>query len=328
MNKTFAIRSTRPEEQKSGSDIIYGTGEKVPFRTEGQLFIQETGEKASGEKTFDYHTGLEEKHIQYSQFFNKEEKEALIKQQKEAIKFLGEVYGKDRLKPSNDYFWKDNSSLVINNETLSQFFSFTTPSGEKNPEHILLYWTIIGGGYSDLIAPSHEAALNFGLPFYLTEIEAEAERRTEDISSKVKANYLLHELSEKKSTDDMLWLAWMLHPANFGYTQKTPKATLFAAHAQYIEGTLVKTGKKACSKQFIDAVGLLKTDKTSAIATAIVRAGDYFGLIFTNKEGQLETRANHTLLGPDHETAVETLLKPANLPELELLRTEVEEKIK
>ncbi len=198
----------------------------------------------------------------------------------------------------------------------------------KEPFHELLYWKIAGGGYADEIAPSHEAALEFGLPFYMTELEEEAERRTEDVSSKVKALSLLEKLSEKKSTEDMLWMAWMLHPSNMGFTKATPKATLFNAHYEFIEGKLVKKAKKACSKQFIEAYQLLTTNKTAAIAKALVNAGDYFGLVYTTKEGQLSTRKNNLLLGATPEEAVETLLRPINQSELELLRQDVEEKIR
>lgn len=317
MPKRFAIRSTRPAEQKEGNKIIHGTGESIPFRHGCEL-----GMKLVDEGVFEYVTGLEPTHIEYSVFFDADQKKALLKQQAEDLKLLQKAYGKDRLKSTNKYFWDEYSQLVINNETLSMFFD------GAEPIHLLLYWKIMGGGYADEIGPSYEGALAYGLPFYMTELEEEAERRTEDTGSKVKAFAMLEEMSQKKSNEDLLWLAWMLHPSNQGFTKITPAATLFQAHYEFIEGRLVKKAKKACPKQFIDACNLLKNSKTEAIATAIVKAGDYFGLIFTNKEGRLATRKNNLILGETVEEAIDTLLKPINQEELEILREAVEEKLK
>lgn len=316
-SKRFAIRSNRTPLQKQGSTIIYGTGDDVPFAHTCQLFC-----KRISPTEFEYVTGLEPKHIRYSTAFTDEEKDVLIKQQTNAVKLLADIHGKDTLKSTNGYFWEEKSSFTINNETLVTFFD------TKEPEHLLLYWKIVGGGYDDEIAPSHEAAQQRGLSFYLTEFEEEAERQSESIGHKVKAFSLLEELNERKSGEDMLWMSWMLHPSNMGYTKATPKAVLYKNHYEFINGDLVKGQKKACSKQFIDAFNLLKADKTRAIATALVRAGDYFGLIFSNKDGKFETRAGKTILGADVEEAIETLLRPINQQELELLREEVEEKIK
>lgn len=313
----FAIRSTRPIAQKQGNATIYGTGEDVPFSHACQLFL-----KRVSETEFEYVTGLEPKHIQYSPHFPDEHKPDLLKKQANAVKFLSEIHGKDTLKATNKYFWDEASQFNLNNGTLAQFFD------TKEPEHLLLYWKIMGGGYADEIAPTYEAATAAGVPFYMTESEAEAERRSEDVSYKVKAFSLLEQMSERKSTEDMLWLAWMLHPANMGYTFSTPKATLYQGHYEFIEGNLVKKQKKACSRQFIDACNLLKADKTRAIATAIIKAGEYFGLVYTNKDNKLQTRLHNTLLGEDFEQAVETLLKPVNQEELQSLRDEVEKKIK
>lgn len=313
----FAIRSTRPPVQKEGNKIIYGTGDDVPFRHTCELFIKQVTDTE-----FEYITGLEPKHITYSNDIPEELKPTLLKRQAEAIKVLIGIHGKDTLRPTNKYFWEPRSSFKVDNETLSKFFD------TKEPEHLLLYWKIMGGGYDDAIGLTYDVALSLGIPFYMTEMEEEAERRTEDISLKVKAFSMLEELSEKKSTEDMLWLAWMLHPNTMGYTHSTPKATLYNGHYEFIEGRLVKKSKKSCPKQFIDACNLLKSDKTRIIASAIVKAGEYFGLVYVNKENKYQTRLNNTILADSIEESIEVLLKPGNLEELELLREEVEKKIK
>lgn len=316
-SKRFAIRSTRPAERKENNRIVFGTGEEVPFMHTCELFVTRVSEKE-----LEYVTGLEVKHIKYSKDFPDEDKEALLKHQAAAVKKLAEIFGKDTLKPTNGYFWEEQSSLKISNETLSMFFD------TKEPAHLLLYWKIMGGGYSDEIAPSFESAAARAIPFYLTEFEEEAERRTEVISKKIKAFALLEELNEKRSQTDMLWLAWMLHPSNMGYTYSTPKATLYRAHYEFIEGMLVKSKKKSCAAQFVDAVTLLNTDKTKAIALGVVHAAEYFGLLYSNKDGKFQTRSGGTLLGQSFEEAIEILLKPANQDELEELRIGVEEKLK
>jgi hypothetical protein len=321
MSKRFSIRSTRPAKQMIGSLTVFGTGEDVPFKQ--SLILG--GERIS-EKEFEFQTGLEEKHIQNSIFFDDEEKQRYIKQLQEDVKVLQKAFGADRLKPTNAFFWGDDhgqkGNFAVNNETLSTFYD------TKNEEHLLLYWKIMGGGYADAIGPTYQTALAFGLPLYMTELEEEAERQTEDIGLKGKAFAALEDVSNKKSAEDLLWLSWMLLDVNKGFTKKTPKASLYKAHFEFIEGSLVKSGKKLCAKQFLEAVDLLKKDKTKAIATAIAKAGEFLNLIYTNKENQLETRKSHTILGSTIEEAIETLLKPTHHEELEYLKSEVEDKLK
>lgn len=317
LTKRFAIRSTRPPQQKEGNKIIFGTGEDIPFRHTCELYVSRISEKE-----YEYKTGLEPKHIKLSKHFNDEEKVVLIKQQAEAKKVLDEIYGKEVLKPTNGYFWEQQSSFKLDNETLGMFFD------TKEPSHLLLYWKIVGGGYDDEIGPSFDSAAAMALPFYLTEFEEEAERQTEVIGHKVKAFSILEELNTKRSGEDMMWLAWLLHPNNRGYTHATPPAVLYRAHYEFIEGLLSKKSKKSCPRQFIDAYTLLKTDKTRAVAQAVIKAADYFGIVFSDKEGKLRMKGSETILGSNFEEAADILLKPANQEELVVLREEVEKKLK
>lgn len=325
MSKRFMIKSMRPEEEKIGGNIKFGSGEQVPFKHSLVLHGRGVGETPKGDTILEYVTGLEETNIDYNIFFPKDEdKVALKKLQKEDRELLSKVYSKDELKPTNEFFWVKNGkgSFSVTNETLSTFFD------TKNPEHALLYWKIVGGGYSDAIAPTYEHASQFALPFYLTEMEEEAERRSEDIGIKGKAYAALEDLSEKKSTEDMLWIAWSLPDVTQGFTMRTPKATLYTVLFEYIEGKLVKKAKKSCAKQFLEVYNLIKKDKTRAIAIAVIRAAEYFSLIFTNKEGQLELRSERKVLGASVEAAIETLLKPTNIESLEGLREDVDAKLK
>lgn len=318
MSKRFAIRSTRPEEQKEGNKIIFGTGVQVPFFHTCTLFASQVDEGK-----VEYITGLEPRHIKYSKYFTEEEKKSLLVRQEEDLKILHEAYGKAKLQSDNQYFWGEASMFVINNETLDTFFD------TEQPAHTLLYWKIMGGGYSDEIGPTFDIAQAFALPFYMTEIEEQAERETVDVSDKVEAYARLEELSKKKSNQDLLWIAWMiLPPGQSGYTGATPTASLFKILYEFIEGKLVKKAKKACSKQFIEAAALLKGDRTRAIAKAIVKAGDHFGDVYTDKEGFLATRRTNLRLGHDENEAVETLLKPINQEELQALRDSIEDKLK
>lgn len=314
--RRFAIRSTRPPEQKEGNKIIFGTGEDVPFRHTCALYMEQVDER-----TFEYKTGLEPKHITQSRHFTPEEKELLLVQQTAARKILDGIHGREVLRPTNGYFWEQHSSFKLDNETLGKFFD------TKEPSHLLLYWKIMGGGYDDEIGPTYEAATAIAIPFYMTEAEEDAERESEVINHKVKAFSLLEELNTKRSGEDMLWLAWILHPANRGYTKSTPPAVLYKGHYEFIEGLLTKKAKKSCPRQFIDAYNLLKIDKTRAITQALIRIADYFGLLFTDKDGILRMKNSDTQFGKNFEEAANVLLKPVNQEELEAFRTEVEQKI-
>lgn len=314
--KRFAIRSTRPAEQKEGNKIIFGTGEDVPFRHTCSLYMDQVDEKI-----FEYKTGLEPKHIEQSKHFTAEEKTLLLVQQEAARKILDGIYGREILRPTNSYFWEQHSYFKLDNETLGKFFD------TKEPLHLLLYWKIMGGGYDDEIGPTYDAATAIAIPFYMTEAEEDAERESETINHKVKAFSLLEELNTKRSGEDMLWLAWILHPANMGYTKSTPPAVLYKAHYEFIEGLLTKKSKKSCPRQFIEAYNVLKVDKTRAITQALIRIADYFGLLFSDKDGILRMKNSDTQFGKNFEETANVLLKPANQEELEAFRNEVEQKI-
>lgn len=313
--KRFAIRSTRPPEQKSGGKIIFGTGEDVPFRHTCELYMTQIGEKE-----FEYRTGLEPKHIELSKHFTAEEKEILLVQQAAARKILDGLHGKKVLEPTNGFFWGPRSSFKLDNETLGKFFD------TKEPEHLLLYWKIMGGGYDDEIGPTYDSATAIAIPFYMTEAEEDAERESETINHEVKAFSLLEELNTKRSGEDMLWLAWILHPANRGYTKSTPPAVLYKAHYEFIKGLLTKKGKKSCPRLFIDACTLLRMDKGRAVTQALIRIADYFGLMYTDKDGILRMKDSDTQFGKNFEEAANVLLKPVNQEELEAFRNTVEAK--
>src|ERR1700760_2850020 len=98
--KRFAIRSTRPAEQKDGNKIIFGTGEQVPFDHTCELYVI-----PYDDNVIEFVTGLEPRHIANSPYYSPEEKEILLGQQKEAIKRLSEVFSKDRIRSTNKHFW-------------------------------------------------------------------------------------------------------------------------------------------------------------------------------------------------------------------------------
>jgi hypothetical protein len=312
------IRSTRRPEEKQGNVIVFGSGTQIPF-----IHLYDLNKKEQDDGRFEFQTGLEERHIRNSPVYSEEEKNALVKQQKEDLKELYKAYRKEQLDPLSQKFWQERQSFKVTNETLDTFFD------TKNPEHLLLYWRIVSGGYPEGIGPSFEIASQYGLSFFLTLLEEQSEREAEEVGFKGKAYALLEEISEQKNTGDLLWLTWiLLDSQSSGYSKSTPKATLYKALFEFIEGKKVKKGKKLCAKQFTDAAKLLKLDRTRAIATAVIKAGDHFGIIFSNKEGQLETRNEHLILGPSVEEAIETLLKPTNHEILEALRSEIEDKLK
>lgn len=321
MSKRFAIRSTRPEEQKQAGHIIFGTGYDVPFKHSCVVHAKQIGIDNQKQPIFEHQTGLEPKHIKNNTLLEDIEVEAFVKLQKEDLKKLQEHFGADSLKPTNNFFWNEKSGFIVSNETLTTFFD------KENPEHLLLYWKIIGGGYSDAIGLSYNVANQLGLPFYLTELEEEAERKTEEIGFKGKAFASLEEINERKSAEDMLWLCWILLDANKGYTKQTAKASLYASLYAFIDGVGVKKGKKQTAKQFLDAYNLLKVDKTKALIKAFVKAGEYFALIYSNKDNQLQIRSTGTILGNTLDEAMETLAKPVHQEELEDLRREVEIKL-
>jgi len=320
MSKKFAIRSNRPLQQKQGDNIIFGTGTEIPFSQKLTPFTRKIGRDHDGD-LFEYQTGLEEKHINNSPLYNAEEKAVLIKELKEDLKEILKTFYKEEIDSRNNYFWKDRVDFIFNNQTLESFFD------TKTTDHFFLYWKIKSGAYAEGIAPTYEIAQQHGIPYYLTPLEEQAERETEEVGFKGKAYAALEEMSEKKNTEDLLWLSWILLEASAGYSKSTPKATLYKALFEFIEGKRVKKAKKLCAKQFTEAVTLLKTDRTRAIAKAVVKAGDWFALIFTNKEGKLQIRKDNTILGETVEEAVETLLKPTNQEILEELRIEIEDKL-
>lgn len=321
----FQIKPVAGKPEKEGELIVRFTGlsEYVNVNdTLGSVTLTKNGKQIQKWKT-----GLEVTDVSANPLISVAEKENFRKQIEAYRPVLNENFGEESLDSTNDFFWKDPDygKLKISNLDLEKFYD------TSNPRHALLYFNIMGGGYVDTVAPSKEFAERYRIPFY---IETEDEYVSEDSNTymaKAKAFTLLQELNDSSDNQALLFLGWVLHidSRGFGgYTISTPKSELFKMHAEYIEGKLTLTKKKATPQKFIELATKWKDAKIGrprVMTEAYLRSAQMYSYLNTDKDGRYSLPSG-LQLGFDMEAAVDTLLKPKNNKEYEDLREFVEKK--
>lgn len=260
--------------------------------------------KPYGDK-FRYQTGLE------AEDFPEEERDEI----KQAKADLEKAYGVGNLDPLNENFWKKQKLELVRKATHLDL---------NNPEHKLIYYTIKGGGYTE-IAPNYEAAINGAEPkrWYLIDATQYAEIGAEDDRKIIKAFALLNDLEESKSFDDMFLVHKVLISSDRGTTKNSPKAMLFKDLSDFLHGKIVKTNKKQTPVQFIETVENLKKDKKKVTITAYVKDAIYFNFLSLTEDNQFKNLQTGTKYGTSVEKVVTYLSNPANQSELENIKERV-----
>lgn len=331
MSLKFAIRSTAGKSAREGESFIRFTGSAEPYSrgVEREARVVETDSIGNPTK-WEFNTGLDDEKVEYYKWFSDEEKEVV----KETIKNLRpkiEKYygGAGVINPNNYSFWKKRADIAkfnVNFETIDIFYD------TEKPEHALLYLSIIGGAFSDVIAPNKDWAELLQIPHFLAlEIEDNRDYSEEEDITRSDAHGELAILRKEFGKDALYILAWCLqYDTNaFGaYTYNVSEKDLINYHIKYIDGKLVTKKKKNMPKTFIEYAEKWKGTQTRQLlyTEAYVKAGEYFNFI-SQREKKYVT-FDGTILGNTVEQAVKALMSPKFNVDFETLRDKVEAKWK
>lgn len=330
MSIKFAIRHTAEKARKEGDSFIRFTGTGEPFYRNCERASKATDIGPDGmPNKWVFATGLDPEKVEFYDWLSEEEKEVVRDQIKNLLPTIKRFYGGEKqLAPENQTFWRlrnDVNKLKITHENIDVFYD------TDKPEHALLYLSLVGGAFSDIVGPNKEWAERYQLPHYLAlELDTNTFGDEEDIT-RADAMAELMLLRREFGKDALYILAWCLqYDTNaFGaYNYSTTEKDLLNYHIKYVEGKLVTKRKKNMPKTFMEYVEKWRGAQTRAnlYVEAYIKAGEYFNFI-TQKEKKYVT-ADGTVLGNTIADAIKTITKPGNKADLANLRDLVEAKWK
>jgi len=330
MSIKFAIRNTAEKAKKEGDSFIRFTGTGEPFYRNCERSSKATDIGPDGMPSkWVFATGLDEEKVEFYEWLSEEEKEIVKDQIKTLLPVIRRFYGGDKqLSSDNQTFWRkrnDINKLKITHENVDVFYD------TEKPEHALLYLSLVGGAFSDIVGPNREWAERYQLPHYLAlELDTNTFGDDEDIT-RADATAELMQLKKEFGKDALYILAWCIqYDTNaFGaYNYSTTEKDLLTYHIKYIDGKLVTKRKKNMPKTFIEYAEKWRGAQTRQLlyVEAYVKAGEYFNFI-TQREKKYVTNEG-TILGNTISEAVTNLMKPKFKLDLETLRSAVEAKWK
>jgi hypothetical protein len=290
----------------NATDAYYNEGEAVvvgtdPYKGNFALDMQLAGIKRGNKLKF--LTGLE-----VEDYDEEWEKEFLM----ESLPILKREFGEEIMDPFNMEFWSTRSLLVNADEILLDL---------EKPDDLLTYWCIKGKGFP-YIAGSPTIAKNRNVKFYLEEPNIEYE--TEDSFSKIKDKAIakLAAIDDvKNSVTTLFFLHKALIDSSEGVTFNTPKDLIYQSLRDFIDGKYNSSGKKKkAPEQFLKAYDTW-TNQPKVIKTkAIVNDCVHYGIIYTDKAGNLiNGESNYNFGSRDKDLVSKELNKPTNQDELLLL---------
>ena len=330
MSIKFAIRNTADKAKKEGDTFIRYSGTAEPFDRSSQRDCKVIENDYQGNPTkWSFVTGLDEELVEYYKWFTDDEKEVVKDSIKNLKPKIEKWYGGSKMtNPENYSFWRkrrDIGTLRLSNGNIDVFYD------TDSPEHALLYLSVVGGAFVDLVAPNRDWAERYQIPHYLAlELETNEWGGEEDIL-RSDAHAELALLRKEFGKDALYILAWCLqYDTNaFGaYNYSTAEKDLINYHIKYIDGKLVTKKKRNMPKTFIEYVEKWRAPQTRQLLyiEAYVKAGEYFNFI-SQREKKFVT-SDGTILGNTVEEAVKSLMKPKFKIDLEALRKSVEDKWK
>lgn len=329
MSLRFTIKSTAEKAKKEGDSFVRFTGVAEPFYRDSERSSKTIESDIKGNPTkWIFATGLDEEKVEYYDWFTDEEKKVVQETIKNLKPKIEKFYGSKNLNPENYTFWRerrDINKVKINHENIDLFYD------TDKPEHALLYLSLIGGAFSDIIAPTKDWADRFQIPHYVSlELDSKDFSEEEDIT-RSDAHGELALLRKEFGKDALFILAWCLqYETNaFGaYNYSTTEKDLINYHIKYIDGKLQTKKKRNCPKSFLEYAEKWRSPQTRQLlyTEAYIKAGEYFNYI-NQKEKKFVTNEG-TILGNTIQEAVTNLMKPKFKVDYQYLRDSVEAKWK
>ena len=328
MNIRFEIKNTASKAETEGDTIVRFSGVSEPFHRVSERASTLIGVDGGGNAKLTFTTGLDEKRVQFYDWYTPEEKEVVKEQIVELKKLVTDAYGGEEVvSPTNKYFWGENRNvnrLSLSNQEIDQFYD------TKNPAHALLYLSIISGAFMETVAPTQEWAERNQIPHYMM-LDTEESFSDEDEFLKSDAHAALSEL-RKNDSEALFILAWCLQydtVAYGAYLRSTSARDLVNYHIKYIDGKLQLKRKRNTPKIFLEYVEKWNGQQTRPLlyTEAYVKAGEYYSFINPTSDSKF-TMNNGKELGNTVDEAVKKLTSAKGSKDLEVLRDLVEAKWK
>lgn len=234
----------------------------------------------------------------------------------ESLATLVKNFGQEVLDPLNMEFWKTRTLTVKEEETLLDL---------ENPDDLLTYWNIKGGGYP-YIAKSGDELNLLKCRFYLDEPNTSYEHIGDSDKLKDRAIAMLSDIDNgANGFSTLFFLHKNLITTNEGVTKNTPKSLIYKSLRNYINGDYTTTKKKVAPKKFIEEVDTYRTNSKRSKTVAIVNDSIYFGFLVPNRDNQYtSTVTSYNFKTTDKAKVIELLMSPNNSDELLALLKEVE----
>lgn len=313
----FQIKAIAPEAEQVGGAQLYGTGKDAIFCHTDVIRRRKISEKDGG--IYKFVTGLTESDINNCRYLTREEKAQYLTELPTILEKLEGAFGKEGLENTNKHFWEQYGTITVDNDSLKMYYS------DDSPETLLLRCLVRGGAF-DIIAPTIDGAKHNMVPYYITDIETEAERKYEKRGGKPQAFAAYENLKTKTSRDALVYISWVLHEKTKGYTKKSAPHIMYQAIEEYIDGEFTKVGKKECPKRFCELAERWKTDKENLILEASVHAAEFYGFLYV-KDGVFHTLDEDFPLGKNIKDSMKVLFDPRNRAILLRLKELVDEKL-
>lgn len=263
----------------------------------------------------DYITGFNEDDYLFRNDLTDEEKSDIIKQMRVAKKFL-ERNKNTSLNSKNSSFWRKRKFKLDN---------FSTVYNTKNPDNLILYYNILGGGYNE-IATSFDKSKAEGKLVYMSVLEAEAKRSFSHNKFKIQAYSKLEQVLDNWSKEDALFFTYHLAKKGKGYTINTPKEIIVDELRGFIEGEDTKSDKKKRPAEFLNAFKEFSENPDKVKASGLIKSAMYYGYINTDSKKNLVNKVTGFVYGTTIDMAVDKILDLKYIDETAWLKKEVNKK--
>ena len=261
-------------------------------------------------------TGLESDHLDMNESLSDDEKIRLGKEGRIAKAYIEKLKNQSA-SPTNIPFW---SSKTLKVTDLGSVYDTST-----SVDDLIWYHIIQAGGVQD-IGRNYEDALYNEKKLYMSIENEGVERGFKDKKFKLRANAILNDIHEKWSTEDALFLTYLVSKRQHGFTKNTSKELIVDELEEFVEAVGVKTDKKKRPAEFIRIVEFFTTNKDHAKVKALFNAAIYYGFVGRNNKGEFYNTDTGFLYGNVEETASDKLMDVRNKEEFISLNKKVNDK--
>lgn len=261
-------------------------------------------------------TGLEIDHLDMNESIGEEEKLRLVKEGRIAKAYIEKIKNQSAVS-TNIGFWSSKSLKITDLGTV-----YDTSSSVDD----LIWYHIIQAGGIQEIGRNYEDALLNEKKLYMSIENEGVERDFKDKKFKLKANSILNDIHESWSTEDALFLTYLVSKRQHGFTKNTSKELIVNELEEFVEGVGIKTDKKKRPAEFIKTVEFFTNSKDHAKVKALFNASLYYGFIGRNTKGEFYNKDTGFLYGNVEELAPDKLMDVRNKEEFISINKKVNDK--